>query len=535
MNCWLALLQWRKMKHMLESEYTRLQSDFEKGIDAPVRPYSALRAQVPTKSESNLTEVGTPFQARPLRMSQVVKSREHMSQNDLHVAEDVNNDYIGRSGAFTDLSKDEHVNKDETTARVTALKGGVFTSADMVANLPGSERDEAMPSEIDVAELGYDQPLPRNSSTVSEVRSATPIEVPRRATRPESARRTGRPTTAGAQRNMDDIAEMEIKGDAPRLNNDQQILANRGIPVQVPVREDSLHYGFDTDAEAFLSQSRPRGAATVSKSGNLSGASSDRSKTSRSESLEKTSNNDISSELRSEIEELFTYINVFKPQTFDLTPELKCFIPDYIPAIGDIDPLIKVPVPSRWPDGERKPVDRKKIPNFGITILDEPSIRQTDPAVLDLKLRALHKTVPTEKGQSTRIRTIDATTTGDGLKALAQWVQNMGSVNAVKPQAEVNYSKTMPDLERLMAQWPRQLDKAFTRGEIGVPPADINLSLTEYSELACAILDIPVHPSQRKPTESRAMIESLHVLFSLFATFKNSQHFGRDSGKTSNS
>lgn len=44
----------------------------------------------------------------------------------------------------------------------------------------------------------------------------------------------------------------------------------------------------------------------------------------------------------SEIKELFQYITRYTPQTIDLEHKLKPFIPDYIPAVGDIDAFIKV-------------------------------------------------------------------------------------------------------------------------------------------------------------------------------------------------
>jgi hypothetical protein len=43
-----------------------------------------------------------------------------------------------------------------------------------------------------------------------------------------------------------------------------------------------------------------------------------------------------------ELKELFKHITSFNPQEFDLETELKPFLPDYMPAIGDIDAFIKV-------------------------------------------------------------------------------------------------------------------------------------------------------------------------------------------------
>ena len=69
----------------------------------------------------------------------------------------------------------------------------------------------------------------------------------------------------------------------------------------------------------------------------------------------------------------------YTPQAIELETRFKPFIPDYIPAVGDIDAFIKVPKP----DGSKE--------LNGLSILDEPAARQSDPSVLDLQLRAISK------------------------------------------------------------------------------------------------------------------------------------------------
>ena len=44
----------------------------------------------------------------------------------------------------------------------------------------------------------------------------------------------------------------------------------------------------------------------------------------------------------SEIKQIFSYITYYTPQIIDIEMKLKPFIPDYIPAVGDIDAFIKV-------------------------------------------------------------------------------------------------------------------------------------------------------------------------------------------------
>ncbi|EJW76438.1 hypothetical protein WUBG_12652, partial [Wuchereria bancrofti] len=49
-----------------------------------------------------------------------------------------------------------------------------------------------------------------------------------------------------------------------------------------------------------------------------------------------------------------------------------------------------------------------------------------------------------------------------------------------------------------------------------LPSAALDVSLEDYVDICLALLDIPVQKSR---------IQSLHVLFTLFAEFRNSQHF----------
>ena len=46
----------------------------------------------------------------------------------------------------------------------------------------------------------------------------------------------------------------------------------------------------------------------------------------------------------------------------------------------------------------------------------------------------------------------------------------------------------------------------------------LHLSPSEYIDLICGVLDIPVYNNR---------IQSLHVLFTLYSEFKNSQHFNQ--------
>jgi len=74
-----------------------------------------------------------------------------------------------------------------------------------------------------------------------------------------------------------------------------------------------------------------------------------------------------------EIQEVFEYITRYKPQKGELETKIKPFIPDYIPAVGEVDAFLKMPKP----DGQKE--------DLGITVLDEPALVNEDKTVLELK------------------------------------------------------------------------------------------------------------------------------------------------------
>ena len=43
-----------------------------------------------------------------------------------------------------------------------------------------------------------------------------------------------------------------------------------------------------------------------------------------------------------EVRDLFQYIERYKPHEVELDTPIKCFIPEYIPAIGELDAFVKV-------------------------------------------------------------------------------------------------------------------------------------------------------------------------------------------------
>ncbi|KXJ20370.1 intraflagellar transport protein 46 homolog [Exaiptasia diaphana] len=198
-----------------------------------------------------------------------------------------------------------------------------------------------------------------------------------------------------------------------------------------------------------------------------------------------------------EIKELFEYITRYTPQTIDLEHKLKPFIPDFIPAVGDIDAFLKVTRPDGKPE------------TLGLLVLDEPTAKQSDPTVLDLQLRTISKQTNLKAMTVRSIEDVDKNP-----KAIDTWIDSIRELHLQKPAPTVHYQRNMPDIEELMQEWPPEFEDLLNT--VGLPTAELDVDLAQYVDLICGILDIPVHKNR---------IHSLHVLFTLFSEFKNSQHF----------
>ncbi|XP_078487315.1 intraflagellar transport protein 46 homolog [Ciona intestinalis] len=201
-----------------------------------------------------------------------------------------------------------------------------------------------------------------------------------------------------------------------------------------------------------------------------------------------------------EIKELFQYITRYTPQSIELEHKLKPFNPDFIPAVGDIDAFLKVPRP------DNKPV------TLGLTVLDEPCAKQSDPTVLDLQLRSISKTSGVRAMQVRSVKDADRNP-----KAIDTWVESMADLHRSKPPPNVHYSKSMPEIDHLMQEWPREVEELLQK--ISLPTAQLDCDLPKYCDIICSLLDIPVYKNR---------IQSLHVLFSLYSAFKQMQHFQTD-------
>ena len=199
----------------------------------------------------------------------------------------------------------------------------------------------------------------------------------------------------------------------------------------------------------------------------------------------------------------FSITNLFLRAVVELSTKFKPFVPDFIPAVGDIDPFLKPP----RPDGEQE--------KLGITILDEPG-KQSDPTVLEMVLRLQSKKANLPSMEVRGIEHADKKP-----KEIMAWVDQINQLHQNAPSAIANYSRPMPPIERLMEEWPTEIEELLEK--IRLPTADLDVDLKQFARIACAMLDIPVYGN---------LIESLHVFFTLYSAFKENQFFRARAGQT---
>lgn len=179
----------------------------------------------------------------------------------------------------------------------------------------------------------------------------------------------------------------------------------------------------------------------------------------------------------------------YTPQKIELNYKLVPFVPDYIPAVGDIDGFIKIP----RPDGVKD--------NVGLAVLDEPCANQSDPAVLHLQLRSHSKSAGlTRQHVVKRIEDIEK----NG-KAIEKWIDDMSKLHVSRHTPTVQLSRPMPDIDNLMQQWPQEVEDLLNEAQIDLTKLDSDLP--QLVDLLCTLVDIPIHENR---------IEALHTLFTLF-------------------
>jgi intraflagellar transport protein 46 len=196
---------------------------------------------------------------------------------------------------------------------------------------------------------------------------------------------------------------------------------------------------------------------------------------------------------------IFALVSDFHAEVVEIPVHWKPFIPNLMPAIGTIDAFIKIPSPDA---GEL----------LGLTILDEPSIAQSNPQILRMELREQYGLNAPGKEADGYIGSIEDPRKSP--KALTAWLDSLEDLHRKRPPPTMRYSSTMPELETLMENWPDAMEQALM--SLLLPNGDLDLTFDEFCTVVCSILEIPVRGN---------LVESLHCLFSLYMQFESNHYF----------
>ncbi|KAF4686163.1 Intraflagellar transport protein 46, variant 3 [Perkinsus olseni] len=190
-----------------------------------------------------------------------------------------------------------------------------------------------------------------------------------------------------------------------------------------------------------------------------------------------------------EIKDLFGYIGRYNPHTVELETRLKPFIPDLIPAVGEVDAALKIPPPSvgliggsrgEGPDTGVGVTDvMSKLNGLGLVELDEPSLSQSDPAVVQLKLRSVTQC---GKVDSLRVRRVPYPETINQ-KEVDNWISQIDELHeeGAATSAVMNYSHKMPSIDRLMQAWPPEMEEYLaSTPALPDPSPDLDVDLVTY-------------------------------------------------------
>lgn len=200
------------------------------------------------------------------------------------------------------------------------------------------------------------------------------------------------------------------------------------------------------------------------------------------------------------IQSVIDLMGEYKPSNHDLNTTLRCFIPSYIPAIGDPDPFIKVPRPDGASDG------------LGLCVIDEPSMNQSETSILEKQLRSKMKKRRNGPNDSAVKGIKNASKNPHDID---NWIASMAELHRTRPAPQVLYKYEMPTTEDIMgSSHPDIVNALKDESFVDALSPELDMTLYEYACLICTMLDMPLTPID--PPDLKKMIFHLHFLFNLY-------------------
>lgn len=203
-----------------------------------------------------------------------------------------------------------------------------------------------------------------------------------------------------------------------------------------------------------------------------------------------------------EVKELMQYISRYTPQRVPIEYRLKVFIPDYIPAVGDIDAFLKIEPPEPITKGTESSLD-KFVKSLGLQVLDEPCGQQSDEVLLQMKLRSIFpKALETPSAVAKSPKDVE------------RWISEIQALHIGQPNQNAMQFRQMPDIDTLMSEWPESVEKILDT--IGFPTASLDCPLSTYTSVVTGLFDIPINNRDGHMD----YVAALYTLFNLYIAVK---------------
>lgn len=209
----------------------------------------------------------------------------------------------------------------------------------------------------------------------------------------------------------------------------------------------------------------------------------------------------LDSSFPAELKEIMQYIPKYTPQSIDIDYKLQVFVPDFIPSVGDTDAFLKIVTPKPMKSIDK--VQLNDISRLGLTVLDEPG-EQSEEALLQIKLRSIFaKPLAAPSAYAKSPKDID------------KWIQEISSLHANRIHENfMQQQQTQINIDNLMSEWPNAVEKKI---EACYPSAQLDCPLSDYVQIICNLVDIPIDNVDNHYDYIRA----LNVFFNLFIAIRN--------------
>lgn len=190
--------------------------------------------------------------------------------------------------------------------------------------------------------------------------------------------------------------------------------------------------------------------------------------------------------LQPELKELFPYILKYTPQSIDTPYHLQPFVPEFVPAVGDVDAMLKVHPPALLQPQRQREVD-EYLQRLGLQLLDEPSGNQSEPSLLNMKLRSV---LSGSRGRHDRQAgssrySASLVPTARSAKDIERWI---GEVEQVHMTQSLHDAQPRKDIDALLEDWPRSYAAPATREALDTAYRAClqqQISLADYVRVLC--------------------------------------------------